>query len=193
MKKRTTPFFILLTVTLLLSGFVIPPPLSCPVQTYNNWDEHTSEKKISRELRKAEKTHGPHNFGKIAAVLFSKAYLNYIRTGSIDTVTFQGSIESYKKSYAKVKSMAVKAKALYMVALSHYYLGNYANAKQWFLKSAKTALPYSGYASIGLAKCAFKQNDLPSADSILTNYSETKRLQYDSLKRVVLLDMKNGH
>ena len=63
----------------------------------------------------------------------------------------------------------------------------------WFSKSAKTIVPYSEYARLGLAKCLIRQNQLHAADSILTEYSTAQHLQRDSLKSMVLLDIKNGH
>jgi len=192
MNRKTLSAFIILASTLLLLGFVIPPPLTCPVKTYDNWDEHTSGKTISRELRKAEKSH-PHNYKKLAAILFSKAYLNYLRTGGIDTLTFQKTIEAYKASYTKVKSREAKSESIYMISLTYYYLGDARQAQMWFSKSAKTIVPYSEYARLGLAKCLIRQNQLHAVDSILTEYSTAQHLQRDSLKSMVLLDIKNGH
>ncbi|MCW3070707.1 MAG: hypothetical protein JWO44_597 [Bacteroidetes bacterium] len=192
MIKRALSVFTILAGTLLLLSFVIPQPLTCPVETYDSWNEHTSGKTISRELRKAEKTH-PRNYKKIATILFSTAYLNYLQKGVIDTLTFQKAIEAYKSSYSKVKSHEVKSKALYMIAMAYYYMGDARQAEMWFAKTAKTTIPYSEYARLGLAKCLIRQNNLHSADSVLSRYSEVNRLQYDSLKRMVVLDIKNGH
>ncbi|MGZ4057215.1 MAG: hypothetical protein ACXVPM_20065, partial [Bacteroidia bacterium] len=91
-------FFLFCIVT---SSFTIPKPLVCGIPLYNNWDETTSIKKMDREYKKARRTRNPHNFQRDGDILFSKAYLNYLKTGAIDSIMFFSASENYKKDYSK--------------------------------------------------------------------------------------------
>ncbi len=185
--------FKLLFVVLLLANFAVPKPLTMTVETHWNWNEQTSEKTISKALKKTINGKGPHNYFAIGDMFFSKAYLNYLKTGTIDTLSFNSAIENCKKAYTKTDGMPAnnKAEIFFKICLSYYYEGNYKNAETWCTKYKRSTNPL--FASLLYAKCFIKLNDTASADSTITNYSQLNGLKYDSIKKLVLTDIKNGH
>lgn len=184
-------YIIFLTI---LFGFSLPKPICTPVDTYHNWDEHTKEKEILKSLKKAKRIkNGPQNYYQIADILFSKAFLSYINTGSIDTSTFHEAQAYFKKSYSREcgRIMSKKGQALYKIGLSYYYTGEYNEADKWLLKCSKI----SGFtfATLNYSKCLLKENDLDSFNIVINNYCTLYQLNIDSTKNEILWDIKNGH
>ncbi|HYG52217.1 MAG TPA: hypothetical protein VD905_15005 [Flavobacteriales bacterium] len=150
----------------------IYPNCRCNLLLYKNWNEHTSMKRIDKELKKIKRQKGPRNHYKEADLYFLKAWKYHMQgNDSLAKKSFFYSCELYAVEECHY-SFSIKSKRCINLCIANYYLEKYDRAVYFYEVYARigklpTTCPEIYY--LGSLKKVKPGIDIDSAKHAITN------------------------